>query len=655
MKNKLLFTVLLLVALVPNLFAQETYYYRASINDKLHIDSCWFTEPNGGGRSLAGQGFTTDNRTYIIGCAFAETNESWTVSGENSKVILGDLKDYASSSSTLLINNGYPFIGNIDVNKSKGGTNSTLMMYDPILPTINNIEAGSIIVFGASSGTQYIPIKDYYSLTFTGGGKKILMGDIKVTTDFTISGNNIEVDFGSFIISGECKFVGYGTKPVLKTSHSDGIQGNIQTNGEKTFSSSLCYSYYGNVTDQPTGFQTLNITDCDYLEISNPNGVVLDRDLNISSNLQFTNGIMHLGNYNLTLGYNCSTTGIYNSNNMIVCDGTGILKKLFQDKLYGPPLVIPLGDANGKYSPVTFNTVTTNNQTGSFTLSVKNTKDPSNTSTTNYINKYWLITAYDFLAAPQVTMTFQYDASDVVGTENLIIGGMYSNGFWSPLSAVNPSTHSFMAINKSIPLSKSQAIHFTAGEDGVMPVKLNSFTSSILKNDVTLKWQTAFEQNNSGFEVYRKLATATNYSKIGFIKGNGTITTTSSYSFADRNLSSGKYSYQIKQIDNNGNYEYFNLENEVIVGIPEKYELSQNYPNPFNPSTKINFSIPKDSKVSLQIYDMLGKEVKTLVNEYKAAGYYTVDFNAGNLTSGIYFYVIRTDNFTQSKKMILIK
>ena len=113
--------------------------------------------------------------------------------------------------------------------------------------------------------------------------------------------------------------------------------------------------------------------------------------------------------------------------------------------------------------------------------------------------------------------------------------------------------------------------------------------------------------------------------------------------------------YRLKQIDFNGNFEYFNLSNEVIIGIPSKFELSQNYPNPFNPSTKITFALPNDGKVSLKIYDMTGKEVMLLVNEVKTAGYYSDSFNASSLSSGIYFYTLSADNFTATKKMMLVK
>ncbi|MBK6773612.1 MAG: T9SS type A sorting domain-containing protein [Ignavibacteria bacterium] len=90
--------------------------------------------------------------------------------------------------------------------------------------------------------------------------------------------------------------------------------------------------------------------------------------------------------------------------------------------------------------------------------------------------------------------------------------------------------------------------------------------------------------------------------------------------------------------------------------VPSEYTLEQNYPNPFNPTTTINFSIPKSSIVSLKVYDALGKEVATLVNEFKNAGNYSADFTAtSNLTSGIYFYTLTSENFTSTKKLMLVK
>ena len=111
-------------------------------------------------------------------------------------------------------------------------------------------------------------------------------------------------------------------------------------------------------------------------------------------------------------------------------------------------------------------------------------------------------------------------------------------------------------------------------------------------------------------------------------------------------------------IDNNGNYEYFDLSGTLEVGIPNKYNIGQNYPNPFNPTTKIDFDLPKDSKINITIYDLTGKEIKTLINEYRSAGYYTVTFDASGISSGTYFYRMTTDgdkSYVVTKKLVVVK
>ncbi len=134
------------------------------------------------------------------------------------------------------------------------------------------------------------------------------------------------------------------------------------------------------------------------------------------------------------------------------------------------------------------------------------------------------------------------------------------------------------------------------------------------------------------------------------------MNTPTNYSFEDKNLQTGKYKYRLKQIDHNGNYEYFELNGEVEIGVPKKYDLSQNYPNPFNPVTKINFDLPVDSKVTMLIYDITGREVAKLLNgEFKKAGYHTTNFNASSLSSGVYFYSLSTDAFRMTKKMVVVK
>ena len=194
--------------------------------------------------------------------------------------------------------------------------------------------------------------------------------------------------------------------------------------------------------------------------------------------------------------------------------------------------------------------------------------------------------------------------------------------------------------------------------DNPMPVELTGFSSMIFLNDVTLIWSTSSELNNSGFEIERsnvKVQPSNEWNKIGFVSGNGTSTDIHNYEFTEKNLNSGKYKYRLKQIDFNGNFDYFELAEEVNIGIPDKYSLSQNYPNPFNPVTNLEFGISNLGFVTLKIYDVIGRELVTLVNETKEPGYYTIRFDGSNLSSGVYFYRMTAGDYVAVKKFVVLK
>ena len=171
--------------------------------------------------------------------------------------------------------------------------------------------------------------------------------------------------------------------------------------------------------------------------------------------------------------------------------------------------------------------------------------------------------------------------------------------------------------------------------NGGIPVELTSFTVNVSGNEVTLNWSTATETNNKGFSIERK-SNNSEFSDIGFVPGFGTTTEPKSYSYTDSKVSTGKYTYRLKQLDFDGSYEY-SQEIEVEVSAPFEFLLEQNYPNPFNPNTVISYQLQISGEVTLSVYDILGNNVATLVNEYKPAGRYESEFNASTLPSGVYF------------------
>jgi hypothetical protein len=196
-----------------------------------------------------------------------------------------------------------------------------------------------------------------------------------------------------------------------------------------------------------------------------------------------------------------------------------------------------------------------------------------------------------------------------------------------------------------------------------LPVELTLFSAAIQKNSVNLIWRTETEISNLGFEIERKVLSSSSQNgidsdwvKIGFVPGYGTTADPQDYFYLDdiSMISSSTLAYRLKQIDFSGEYEY---SDEVLVEniAPVDFELKQNYPNPFNPSTNIQYTVASEQFVVLKVYDILGEEIVTLVNEEKSSGTYEIMFDAQLLTTGVYFYTLEAGSFIETKKMNLIR
>ncbi len=203
------------------------------------------------------------------------------------------------------------------------------------------------------------------------------------------------------------------------------------------------------------------------------------------------------------------------------------------------------------------------------------------------------------------------------------------------------------------PTGLVDGIRIATDWNSIIPVELTSFNASVNGTNVLLKWTTATEINNSGFDIERRASTG-DWKKIGFVPGAGTTSEKQSYTFSDKNLNKGKYQYRLRQVDFDGTFEYSKVV-EVEILSPAKFELAQNYPNPFNPTTAISFTIPQSGNVKLAVYNLLGQEVAVLVNEFREAGTYDVEFNASKLNSGVYLYKLEANGLTLTKKMTLLK
>ncbi len=196
----------------------------------------------------------------------------------------------------------------------------------------------------------------------------------------------------------------------------------------------------------------------------------------------------------------------------------------------------------------------------------------------------------------------------------------------------------------------------------IIPVELTSFAANISDKEIYIVWSTATELNNRGFELERKLDA--DWQKVAFIEGSGTTTEKSDYFYSDKfsyDGFQGTVNYRLKQIDFDGTITYSNVISVEVDFTPKEYALYQNYPNPFNPSTTIKFALPFDSNVRITIYNLLGEQIDVLFDQVKEVGYHNINWNAGNLASGVYLYTIDAKsldglkNFNAVKKMMLVK
>ena len=339
---------------------------------------------------------------------------------------------------------------------------------------------------------------------------------------------------------------------------------------------------------------------------------------------------------------------------------------------------------------VYFNTIVINNNTSTLVSygigNHTNGTGPVNIDLKNniIINNHSGNTGSSAIGLIPATSVLTSDYNDLLSNQNLV---NYQGTLYANLTAWQTVSQDLNSVSKSVNFVSASDLHLTGASNGdidlagipisgittdidgdirsttapykgadeaslPVPVELVSFTASLVEGDVVLSWKTATEINNRGFEI--ESGANGEFATIGFISGAGTTTQEQSYTFRDKQVATGLHNYRLKQIDLDGSYSYSNIV-EVDVTTPFTFNLSQNYPNPFNPTTKISYSVPFDSKVTISVYSVTGELVMELVNDNVSAGSYSVDFDGSNLASGMYIYKMTAGSFTQTNKMMLMK
>ena len=508
-----------------------------------------------------------------------------------------------------------------------------------------NIKAGTLNLIPASANI----ISLSGSSAFVNNAGTFVIGSNATVNNtnsaFSTSGS---LTVNGVLNAGANNLLGNGASSALSGSGTIKLSGSIasQISGYNSNTFSGTYEFTGSNQSIPAGtYSNLKI---------NGSGASLSGDAAVTGAVTLTSGTLALGGNTLTINSGSSISA-GSAASYIKTNSTGGLK--FASMTSGIDVNFPIG--NSSFNPVIINYTGT---TRDWTASVKDaiTSGSIGSNPTAKVNREWNIIPSS-LSGISANMTLQWNTSDEdtgfnEGSPLNIAHFDAGTGNWSSYSSTATAqgtagvTSHITSVN-----GLTQFSPFAVANDGPLPVELASFNSQIAGRDVKLNWTTNSEINNSGFEIERKADQETVWNKINFVNGEGASNVSHNYSFTDKNLPTGKYNYRLKQIDFNGLFKYYDLSNEVIIGVPQQFNLLQNFPNPFNPTTKINFDLPVASKISLEVFDISGKLVSILADGFTNAGYHSIELNASGLSSGIYFYRLTAGEFISTKRMMLIK
>jgi hypothetical protein len=646
------------------------YYYDGS--GSLNSVSNWGVNPDGSGERP--QNFTSGYSYFVIkNQGTVVLDQNWTVSGDNSKVIIGD----GVNTTIFKTMNSGMLTGNLDV---RSASKIVIAQSTSNMPDFGNMYPGSSLEFLFAASLPYIPAASTFEnlLLNSSGGH---------TYRFNISNANILIK-KNFQLGNT----------LLDNSGSNNFK--FQVGGNFTFTSgaslSSNFSNYADLTLSGASEQVitlngiaLNIND---LTVNNPSGITLSTtggssNINVSSGtgniLRMAGGNIETGTNTITIGSSETSAGELSYVSGYIT-GNGKLERWFPKS--GLPtsstMAFPMG-YSVKNRSVSLSFSNSSVLKGG-KISVSHNNAPGSTIITPFsdgaitINKRsnmsWTVTQSGGWSMGSVTLNVKVRAdglegvSDVSGLalirDNTKAGGSFVSGTGS---SAQPEVSRFsMSITDLGGNGSPNIFYIGASNSNPLPVMIGEFTASAVNRDAKLKWTTLNEVNNSGFEIERSKKSAEgsfgNWEKIGFVKGAGNSSAENVYGFDDKKLNEGVYRFRIKQVDYNGNYEYFNPSNQadLIIGKPASFEMSQNYPNPSNPVSKIDYQLPFDAKVSLRVYDISGQEVAVLVDGNVTAGFHTTEFKGSNLASGVYFYRIDAtgvsgENFAKTMKMVLVK
>ncbi len=451
------------------------------------------------------------------------------------------------------------------------------------------------------------------------------------------------------------------------------VRGNIVANsGTTTIGSTTTPVTFNGTSPQSIGGSggTLTFGANAAVALNNPSGLVLNRAVTLQNSLTLTNGLLTT-NGNLTLESTASVAG-GNDNSYIVGSLAHVYNTTPTARLY------PFGSF-GRYRPISIRANTT---TGTGTLSGQLFEADANSreAITDPPNRVSTVRYYGFeLTGNPITVdqipVLRANVDDGVGSflsnASLRIATARTGTGWTLRNLDSPPNTTTLPLDLSsttglsftinvAPDSALFALGSTSNTDNPLPVELLAYTGESTSDGAVLLWQTASEVDNLGFTILKDGVEIASFSDTPSLRGRGTTTEETRYQFIDSKVKVGDvHHYTLRQTDLNGTvHDLGTVTLHITTAVaPREYSLSQNYPNPFNPTTTITYALKASGEVKLELFDVLGRKVATLVNARQDAGSYTFPLNAARygLSTGMYFYRLQSGGFVATKKMLLVK
>ncbi len=496
-----------------------------------------------------------------------------------------------------------------------------------------------VVEFDVPTAPAYSPSasgRTYGSLVFSAaaaGGTKT----------YTISGASPLTVRGSLTI-------GTGTTLSSTQTGALNLSGNFTNNG--TFSTaSQAVTLVGTAAQTIGGSGPYALYR---LVINNAAGVTLGTTVAVSDSLLLQSGKLTLGSNSIVIaasgGADAGSSASY-----VVTNGTGTVT---QKGVGAADRVFPVGTATS-YNPVIINNA---GVVDTFSVRVQASFDFPPNNPTQVVNRQWTISEA-VAGGSNATISLQWNSGDQASgfspTAPVYIG-RHDGTYWLQTLATVIGVNPYLAYASGF----SSFSRFGVGNVDALPITLASFTGTVIENNrVRLEWRTISEINNYGFYVQKRTVGVQEWTEIpnSFVPGHGTTNEPQYYTYTDPTPITTSTQYRLKQVDLDGTIHYTDpIQVELPTGVPEvaprEFVLKQNYPNPFNPATAIKFSVETTDRATLEVYNTLGQKVATLFDGIAEAGqYYTVQFDASGLSSGVYFYRLESGKRSDLKKLVLLK